>query len=59
MIADPPLLLGAVKETEMPPEEAVAVTPVGLEGNVAGVTDVLAADCEEVPAADVAETLKV
>ena len=59
MIADPPLLLGAVNETEMPPAEAVAVTPVGLEGNVAGVTDELAADCEEVPAADVADTLKV
>ena len=59
VIAEPPLLAGAVHDTAACPLPATAVTAVGEPGIVVGVTAVLGAEAGEVPAAFVAVTVKV
>jgi len=54
-----PPLAGAVQETAAEEAWAVATTFVGAAGGPAGVTAFEAADCALVPAALVADTLKV
>ena len=58
-MADPPLEAGAVKDTVACAFPAVAETPVGAPGTVAGVTELEAALAAPVPAALVALTVKV
>ncbi len=43
----------------MPLDVAVATSSEGADGLVAGVTELLAVDCAEVPTVEVASTLKV
>ena len=59
MIADPPLLTGAVKLTVACALPRTALTPVGVPGTVAGVTELLVADGLLVPTAFVAVTVNV
>ena len=59
MMALPPLLAGAVHETTAEALPAVAATPVGAPGAVAGVTAVEGVDATPVPIAFVAFTVKV
>ena len=59
MIAEPPLLDGAVKVTLALALPAVAVPIVGAPGTVDGVTLLDAADAAPVPSALVAVTVKV
>jgi hypothetical protein len=59
VIADPPLLAGAVNETVAEPLPATAVTLVGAPGVVAGVTEFEVLDGVLVPFALVAVTVKV
>jgi hypothetical protein len=59
VIAEPPLLAGAVHDTPAWALPAVPPTPVGAPGTVRGVTAALAADAAEVPAALVAVTVNV
>lgn len=59
MIAEPPLLDGAVHDTLAWPSPAVPVTAVGAPGTVAGVTADDADDAVPVPAALVAVTVNV
>ena len=59
VIADPPLLAGAVQETTAEALAAAATAPVGTPGTVLGVTAVLADDAGEVPAALAAVTVNV
>ena len=54
-----PLEAGAVHETVALALPAVAVTPVGAPGTVAGVAEFEARDAEPVPTALVAVTVKV
>ena len=58
-MADPPLDAGAVKATEALALPAVAVTPVGAPGTVAGTTALDGADAGPVPVPLVAVTVKV
>jgi hypothetical protein len=58
-MALPPLEAGAVQETEAEALPAVADTPVGAPGTVAGVTAVEGAEAEPVPVPWVAVTVKV
>ena len=58
-MALPPLLAGAVQVTVAEALPAVADTPVGAPGTVAGVTAVEAAEAAPVPAPLVAVTVKV
>ena len=58
-MADPPLLAGAMKETEACALPPVAVTPVGGPGTVAGVTEFDGADAGPVPTEFAAVTVKV
>ena len=51
MIAEPPLLTGAVHETAADAFPGTAITPVGAAGTAAGVTAAEAADGGEVPTA--------
>jgi hypothetical protein len=59
VIAEPPLLIGAVKVMVACPLPRVAVIPVGAFGVVAGVTALLAAELALVPTILVAVTVKV
>jgi hypothetical protein len=59
VIADPPLLTGAVKATEASVLPGVATGEVGAPGTVAGVTAEVAEEAEPVPTALVAVTVKV
>ena len=60
VIADPPLLVGAVNVTVAAPEaELVAATDVGAPGTVAGTTLDEAVDAEEVNSPLFAVTAKV
>jgi hypothetical protein len=59
VIADPPLLAGAVNVTVAEPLPATAVTPVGDPGVVSGVTELEAVEDALVPTAFVAVTVKV
>ncbi len=59
VIAAPPLLAGAVKDTAADPLPATAETLVGAPGTVFGVTAVDALEATELPAAFVATTVKV
>jgi len=59
VMADPPSLAGAVKETDAEAFPAVAETPVGAPGTVAGVTDALGLLAEPIPTVLVALTVKV
>ena len=59
MIAEPPLLAGAVHDTLACPLPAVASTAVGAPGIALGVTAVLGGDAAEVPRALVAVTVNV
>jgi hypothetical protein len=59
VIALPPLLAGAAKDTEICALPAVAVTPVGGSGAVAGVTLFEGADGGPFPSTFVAATVKV
>ena len=59
VIADPPLLTGAVQPTTASALPATAVTPVGAPGTVLGVTEVLADDATEDPATLAAVTVNV
>ena len=59
MIAEPPLLAGAVKVTLACALPAVAVAAVGAPGSVAGVTADEALDAEPVPEVFVAVTVNV
>ena len=59
MIGDPPLLPGAEKMIVAWPFAAVAETPVGALGIVAGVIELLVADAVLVPYAFVAVTVQV
>ena len=59
MIADPPLLTGAVNETAAPPSRGVADTAVGAFGTVDGITALEADEANEVPIPFVAVTLNV
>ena len=59
MTADPPLLAGAAHDTVACVLPAVAVTPVGAPGAVAGVTAVEGEDALLVPRLLVAVTVKV
>ena len=54
-----PVLDGAVQVTVADPLPAVAATPVGAPGNVAGVTGLDGAEACPVPVALVAATVKV
>ena len=55
MIADPPLLAGAVHETDAEPSPAVAFTAVGESGVVRGVA-LRADEASELPTAFTART---
>ena len=59
VIALPPSLAGATNATLAEVFPAVATTPVGAPGTVAGVTADEAADAKELPTAVVASTVKV
>jgi hypothetical protein len=59
VIAEPPLAAGAVQETRAEPLPPVAVTPVGLPGTVAGVTDGDGSDAGPVPTPLAAVTVNV
>ena len=59
MIADPPLLEGAVNETVACPFPATADTPVGASGVVTGVIELLATDALLVPNPFTATTVNV
>ena len=59
MIALPPLAAGAVQETRAEALPAVAVTPVGAPGTVAGVTGADGSEAAPVPTPLVAVTVKV
>ena len=59
MIAAPPFDVGAVNATDALPSPAVAVTAVGADGVVAGVTALLGVDAALVPIALVAVTVNV
>ena len=59
MIADPPLLSGAVKVTDALAFPRVAVPIVGAPGTTAGVTLLDAADADPVPTLLVAVTVNV
>jgi hypothetical protein len=59
VIAEPPLLAGAVNETVAWPLPCTAVTLVGAPGAVAGRTELLVADAVLVPIAFVAVTVNV
>ena len=59
VIAEPPLLVGAVHDTEASPLPAVAVTLVGAPGTVRGVTAFEASAASESPAVLVATTVNV
>ena len=59
VIADPPLLAGAVKETVALASPAAAMTPVGAFGTVEGVAGLEAVDSADVPIELVAVTLNV
>ena len=59
MIAEPPLLAGAVQDTAACPPPGVADTAVGAPGTVLGVTAELATDAAEVPVVLVAVTVNV
>ena len=59
MIAEPPLLEGAVKVIVAEPSPLTAETEVGESGAVAGVTELLVPDAVLVPTAFVAFTVKV
>ena len=59
MIAEPPLLAGAVQVTTAEAFPGVADTPVGAPGTVLGVTAALGDDAGEVPAALVAVAVNV
>ena len=59
VIALPPSLAGATNATLAEVFPAVATTPVGAPGTVAGVTADEAADATELPTAVVAITVKV
>ena len=58
-MADPPLLAGAIQETVACVFPAVAVTPVGAPGTVAGVTAFEGEDALLVPRPLVAVTVNV
>jgi hypothetical protein len=59
VIAEPPLLAGAVQETEEVVSPAVAATPVGTPGGPTGVTEFDAADAGPTPTLFVAVTVNV
>ena len=59
VIAEPPILAGAVHDTTTCAFPAVANTPVGAPGTVLGVTDALVNGAREVPAALAAVTVNV
>jgi hypothetical protein len=59
VIADPPLLVGAVHDTTAEALPAAATAPVGAPGTVLGVTAALANDAGDVPAALAAVTVNV
>lgn len=59
MIAEPPVLIGAVKVMVACPFHLVAVIAVGAPGVVAGVTELLCAELALVPMIFVAVTVKV
>src|ERR1035437_3034199 len=59
VIAEPPLLTGAVHDTTAWAFPGVAVTAIGAPGTVLGVTAALALDAGEVPAALAAVTVNV
>ncbi len=59
VIAVPPLLTGAVKDTVADPLPATAETLVGALGTMLGVTELDALEAVEFPAAFVATTVKV
>jgi anti-sigma factor RsiW len=59
LMAAPPLLDGAVQETEAEPFDGVAATEVGAPGTVTGVTELEAEDGLESPAVLWAVTVKV
>ena len=59
MIAEPPLLEGAVNETVACPLPETAETKVGASGTVAGVTELLVPEEVLVPTALLAVTVKV
>ena len=59
MIADPPVLAGAVQLTIAEPFPGVADRPVGAPGTVAGVTDAEAPDSTLFPMTFVAWMVKV
>ncbi len=59
VIADPPLLEEAVKDTVADPLPATAETLIGASGTVFGVTAVDALEATELPTAFVATTVNV
>jgi len=59
VIADPPLLTGAVNATDNDPFPRVATTPVGAPGTVAGTTAADATDTVPAPTSFVAVTVHV
>ena len=59
VIAEPPLLAGAVNETTAPPSNGAADTAVGAFGTVEGITALEADEASEVPIPFVAVTLNV
>jgi hypothetical protein len=59
VITLPPVVPGAENETLADDTPAVAITPVGEPGTVAGVTDAEATEATELPTAFVATTVKV
>jgi hypothetical protein len=59
VIAEPPLLAGAVNDTDTCALPAVAVPIIGAPGTVAGVTEFDAAEAAPVPAMFVAVTVNV
>jgi hypothetical protein len=59
VIAEPPLSAGLVQDTDAALEPAVAETPVGLAGTVAGTTGAEAVEGRLVPTPFVAVTVKV
>ena len=59
VIAEPPLLTGAVKLTVAWPLPATALTPVGAPGTLLGTTELDVPDAAPVPTAFVAVTVKV
>ena len=59
VISEPPLIKGAVKETDAEATPAVVNNVVGAPGTVMGVSSAEGADAAEMPAAFVATTVKV